>query len=119
MRRNEPTPEEREIEEMKQAARVIKEICDRRTADDACSFCRSTICAARNLTHGRYDNDGAGTPVREDTQGSSPRKPRRRRRKAVSRPPLLDRLMTQYGIDEAEIAEERLEKCFFRYQDPV
>ena len=39
MRRNEPTPEEREIEEMKQAARVIKEICDRRTADDACSFC--------------------------------------------------------------------------------
>lgn len=27
---------------------------------------------------------------------------------------LLDRLMTQYGIDEAEIAEERLEKCFFR-----
>lgn len=29
---------------------------------------------------------------------------------------LLDRLMTQYGIDEAEIAEERLEKCFFRYQ---
>lgn len=29
MRRNEPTPEEREIEEMKQAARVIKGICDR------------------------------------------------------------------------------------------
>ncbi len=24
--------------------------------------------------------------------------------------------MTQYGIDEAEIAEERLEKCFFRYK---
>ncbi len=24
---------------MKQAARVIKKICDRRTADDACSFC--------------------------------------------------------------------------------
>lgn len=39
MRRNEPTPEEQEVEEMKQAARVIKEICDRRTADDACSFC--------------------------------------------------------------------------------
>lgn len=39
MRRNEPTPEEREIEEMKRAARVIKEICDRRTADDACSLC--------------------------------------------------------------------------------
>jgi hypothetical protein len=39
MRRNEPTPEEREIEEMKQAARVIKEICDRRTADDACLSC--------------------------------------------------------------------------------
>lgn len=31
---------------------------------------------------------------------------------------LLDRLMTQYGIDEAEIAEERLEKCFFRYKTP-
>ena len=27
---------------------------------------------------------------------------------------LLDKLMKQYGIDEAEIAEERLEKCFFR-----
>lgn len=40
MRRNEPTPEEQEVEEMKQAARVIKEICDRRTADDACSFCQ-------------------------------------------------------------------------------
>lgn len=39
MRRNEPTPEEQEVEEMKQAARVIKKICDRRTADDACSFC--------------------------------------------------------------------------------
>lgn len=39
MRRNEPTPEEQEVEEMKQAARVIKEICDRRTVDDACSFC--------------------------------------------------------------------------------
>ena len=39
MRRNEPTPEEQEVEEMKQAARVIKGICDRRTADDACSFC--------------------------------------------------------------------------------
>lgn len=39
MRRNEPTPEEQEVEEMKQAARVIKEICDRRTADDACSLC--------------------------------------------------------------------------------
>ena len=37
MRRNEPTPEEQEVEEMKQA--VIKKICDRRTADDACSFC--------------------------------------------------------------------------------
>ena len=31
---------------------------------------------------------------------------------------LLDRLMTQYGIDEAEIAEERLEECFFRYKTP-
>ena len=31
---------------------------------------------------------------------------------------LLDRLMTQYGIDEAEIAEEHLEKCFFRYKTP-
>ena len=31
---------------------------------------------------------------------------------------LLDRLMTQYGVDEAEIAEERLEKCFFRYKTP-
>ena len=31
---------------------------------------------------------------------------------------LLDKLMTQYGIDEAEIAEERLEKCFFRYKTP-
>ena len=31
---------------------------------------------------------------------------------------LLDRLMTQYSIDEAEIAEERLEKCFFRYKTP-
>lgn len=40
MRRNEPTPEEQEVEEMKQAARVIKGICDRRTADDACSFCQ-------------------------------------------------------------------------------
>lgn len=39
MRRNEPTPEEQEVEEMKQAARVIKKICNRRTADDACSFC--------------------------------------------------------------------------------
>jgi len=39
LRRNEPTPEEQEVEEMKQAARVIKKICDRRTADDACSFC--------------------------------------------------------------------------------
>ena len=39
MRRKKLPPEEREIEEMKQAARVIKEICDRRTADDACSFC--------------------------------------------------------------------------------
>ena len=29
---------------------------------------------------------------------------------------LLDKLMKQYGIDEAEIAEERLEKCFFRYK---
>ena len=26
--------------------------------------------------------------------------------------------MKQYGIDEAEIAEERLEKCFFRYKTP-
>ena len=39
MRRNEPTPEEQEVEEMKQAARVIKKICDRRTADDACRKC--------------------------------------------------------------------------------
>ena len=39
MRRNEPTTEEQEVEEMKQAARVIKGICDRRTADDAWSFC--------------------------------------------------------------------------------
>ena len=39
MRSNEPTPEEQEVEEMKQAARVIKKICDRRTADDACSLC--------------------------------------------------------------------------------
>ena len=31
---------------------------------------------------------------------------------------LLDKLMKQYGIDEAEIAEERLEKCFFRYKTP-
>lgn len=33
------TPEEREIQEMKRAAAVIKEICERRTADDACSYC--------------------------------------------------------------------------------
>ena len=31
---------------------------------------------------------------------------------------LLDKLMKRYGIDEAEIAEERLEKCFFRYKTP-
>lgn len=37
MRRNEPTPEEQEVEEMKQAARVIKEICDRRAAADCFS----------------------------------------------------------------------------------
>lgn len=37
MRRNEPTPEEQEVEEMKQAARVIKKICDRRTAADCFS----------------------------------------------------------------------------------
>ena len=36
MRRNEPTPEEQEVEEMKQAARVIKEICDHRTEAVAC-----------------------------------------------------------------------------------
>lgn len=79
MRRNEPTPEEQEVEEMKQAARVIKEICDRRTADDACSFCPF------------YD---------------------------MCRTEPFDKLMKQYGIDEAEIAEERLEKCFFRYKTP-
>lgn len=39
MRIEKLTPEEKEIEEMKQAAQVIKEICDRRTADDACSSC--------------------------------------------------------------------------------
>ena len=39
MRRNEPTPEAQEVEEMKQAARGNKEICDRRRADDACAFC--------------------------------------------------------------------------------
>lgn len=32
---------------------------------------------------------------------------------------LLDKLMKQYGIDEAEIVEERLEKCFFRYKTPT
>lgn len=47
MRRNEPTPEEQEVEEMKQAARVIKKICDRRTADDACSFCRRKAVSRR------------------------------------------------------------------------
>jgi hypothetical protein len=31
------TPEEQEIAEMKQAAAVIKAICNRRTADDSCT----------------------------------------------------------------------------------
>ena len=48
MRRNEPTPEEQEVEEMKQ---VIKKICDRRTADDACSFCPfCDMCRAEPYT---------------------------------------------------------------------
>ena len=53
MRRNEPTPEEQEVEEMKQAARVIKEICDRRTAgvqtSAALSLSSCAICAASCL----------------------------------------------------------------------
>lgn len=32
---------------------------------------------------------------------------------------LLDRLMTQYGIDEAEIAEEAFGKVLLPLQDPV
>lgn len=45
------------------------------------------ILKRRTVSRADLDNDGAGTPVREDTQGSSPCKPRRRRRKAVSRRP--------------------------------
>lgn len=51
MRRKKLPPEEREIEEMKRAARVIKEICNRRTADDACSFCPfHDMCRAEPYT---------------------------------------------------------------------
>lgn len=103
------------------AVAVIKEYCESRTADDACRKCLFRDNCGGGAVH--MGGCRAMTQERERILQKIKRVQALAERGVAgeqeSAAATLERLMKQYGITEADIAEERREWEWFRYKTPI